>query len=39
VRVATINAVVCGVAIAALSFSTVGDIRRERRARALRGES
>ncbi|MBW7925864.1 MAG: SPW repeat protein [Burkholderiaceae bacterium] len=39
VRIATINAVVCGVAIAALSFSTVGDIRRERRARALRGES
>jgi len=36
---ATINAAVCGVAIAALSFSTVGDIRRERRARALRGGS
>jgi hypothetical protein len=39
VRMATINAVLCGVAIAALSFSTVGDIRRERRARALRGGS
>lgn len=33
VRIAMINAAVCGAAIAALSFSTVGDIRRERRER------
>ncbi len=31
VRVAMANAVACGLAIAALSFSTVGDIRREQR--------
>lgn len=35
-RIAMINAVVCGVAATALSFSEIGDIRRERRARGLR---
>lgn len=35
-RMAMINAVVCGVAAAALSFSEIGEIRRERRARGLR---
>jgi hypothetical protein len=35
-RVATINAVVCGVVATALSFSEIGEIRRERRDRGLR---
>lgn len=39
-RVALANALACGVAIAALSFSTVGEIRREqRRSRAGREPS
>lgn len=38
-QIASINAVVCGLAIAALSFSTVGDIRRERRLNAARHRS
>lgn len=39
VRPAMLNAVICGAAIAALSFSTVGDIRRERRERSLGGDA
>lgn len=39
VRIAMINAVVCGIAIAALSFSTVGEIRRELRRSRLAGET
>lgn len=38
-RIATINAVACGAAVAVLSVSTLGELRRERRARAVRSRS
>ncbi|HLT25321.1 MAG TPA: SPW repeat protein [Zeimonas sp.] len=39
VRIAMINAVVCGLAIAVLSFSEMSELRRERGARAPRSRS